>query len=79
MMYLVSGSGVLLVKESLQETPQRHALTQGDFVFLPAWTEHQMHNEDSEVDAVWVVFHVGSRPVKANLMDWGGAEDSTCD
>jgi quercetin dioxygenase-like cupin family protein len=79
MLYLVSGSGVLLVKESLEEIPQRHVLSQGDFAFLPAWTEHQVQNENDEVDAIFVVFHVGSRPARANLTDWGGAEDITRD
>jgi uncharacterized RmlC-like cupin family protein len=78
-LYLISGSGVLFVKASLEETPQRHAVGKGDFVVIPPWTEYQVCNEtpNSGDDAVWLVVQNGARPVGANLTDWGGAETST--
>ncbi|KAM3513492.1 hypothetical protein MY11210_002880 [Beauveria gryllotalpidicola] len=71
--YTVSGTGVLLVNESFEEELRRHPLTAGDFAFVPAWTEHQIHN-DTDDDLVMVVIQSGSRPVGAILTDWGGDE-----
>ncbi|TQV97017.1 hypothetical protein V2A60_000332 [Cordyceps javanica] len=71
--YAVSGTGLLLVNESLEEELRRHPLTAGDFAFVPAWTEHQIRN-DTDVDLVMVVIQSGSRPVGAILTDWGGDE-----
>lgn len=61
----------------MEERPQRHELNSGDSVFVPAWTEHQVCNEAAENDAIWILIQSGSRPVGANLTDWGGAESST--
>lgn len=72
-MYLVSGLSVLLVKEGFGDNLQRDQLFQGDCVFVPAWTEHQACNETDE-DASWLVIQSGSRPVGADLVDWGRAE-----
>ncbi|KAM3465784.1 hypothetical protein MY5147_007178 [Beauveria neobassiana] len=71
--YAVSGTGVLLVNESFEEEIRRHPLGAGDFAFVPAWTEHQIHN-DTDDDVVMVVIQSGSRPVGAILSDWGGDE-----
>ncbi|KAM3451453.1 hypothetical protein MY1884_007910 [Beauveria asiatica] len=71
--YAVSGTGVLLVNESFEEELRRHLLGAGDFAFIPAWTEHQIHN-DTDDDLVMVVIQSGSRPVGAILTDWGGDE-----
>ncbi|KAF1736882.1 hypothetical protein CRV24_002494 [Beauveria bassiana] len=71
--YAVSGTGVLLVNESFEEEIRRHPLGAGDFAFVPAWTEHQIHN-DTDDDLVMVVIQSGSRPVGAILSDWGGDE-----
>lgn len=78
-LYLTSGSGILLIKQSLEETPQRHVLNRGDFAVVPAWTEYQVRNESPSggEDVQWLVVQSGSRPVGANLTDWGGAEIST--
>ena len=72
-MYLVSGSSILTVKEGFDDNLQRHELSLGDFVFVPAWTEHQACNETDE-DASWLVIQSGPRPAGAVLVDWGGAE-----
>lgn len=56
-----------------EDEPRRHALTAGDFAFVPAWTEHQIQNE-TDADLVLVVIQSGSRPVGAILTDWGGDE-----
>ena len=53
---------------------RRHALRPGDFAFVPAWTEHQVRNEEGDEDVVWVVIQGGSRPVGATLTGWGGDE-----
>ncbi|KAM3497869.1 hypothetical protein MY10362_008794 [Beauveria mimosiformis] len=71
--YAVSGTGVLLVNESFEEELRRHPIGAGDFAFVPAWTEHQIHN-DTDDDLVMVVIQSGSRPVGAILTDWGGDE-----
>lgn len=78
-LYLISGSGILLIKQSLEETAQRYTLDRGDFAVIPAWTEYQVRNESPSggEDVVWLVVQNGSRPVGANLTDWGGAENST--
>lgn len=75
-MYVVSGKGALLVKEGLEGNVQRHELSAGDFVFVPAWTEHQVCNENDQ-DSVWLIFQHGARPVGAELADWGGDETHT--
>lgn len=74
-MYVVSGSGVLLVK-GFEDDLKRHELSVGDFVFVPAWTEHQIRNETDQ-DTSWLVVQSGSHPVGAELTDWGGAEAQT--
>ncbi|CAH0023945.1 unnamed protein product [Clonostachys rhizophaga] len=71
--FLVSGSGVFLVQGGQKEGAQRNELTQGDLVFVPSWTEHQLVNETDD-DAVWLLIQSGSRPVGADLTDWGGDE-----
>lgn len=73
--YAVSGTGVLVVKEGFDDTLKRHTIKPGGFAFIPAWTEHQIENT-SDVDLVWVVTRSGSRPVGAVLQDWGGDEKS---
>lgn len=70
---MVSGSGVFLVQGGQKEGAQRNELTQGDLVFVPSWTEHQLVNETDD-DAVWLLIQSGSRPVGADLTDWGGDE-----
>jgi uncharacterized RmlC-like cupin family protein len=52
----------------------RHPLSQGDFAFIPAWTEHQAVNESDHVDLVWVVVRSGPHPVEVSLTDWGGSQ-----
>lgn len=71
--YAVSGTGVLIVKEGFDDTLKRHTIKPGGFAFIPAWTEHRIENE-SDVDVVWVVTKSGPRPVGAVLQDWGGDE-----
>lgn len=56
-----------------EDKPERHELEQGDFAFVPAWTEHQAVN-DSEVDLHLVLIRSGGKPVEVNLTDWGGSE-----
>lgn len=75
-MYLVSGSSVILVKHGFDDNLKRHELSQGDSIFVPAWTEHQACN-DTDEDASWLVIQSGARPVGADLVDWGGAEAAT--
>ncbi|KAK5992990.1 hypothetical protein PT974_06415 [Cladobotryum mycophilum] len=74
--YAVSGTGVLVVKEGFEGELRRHELSPGDFAFVPAWTEHQAQNE-SDQDVVWVITQSGSHPVGAILTDWGGDEVKT--
>jgi len=72
--YAVSGRGVLATQPEEEDTdPQRHEITPGDFVFVPAWTEHQMLNE-SEDEVVWLVVRSGPYPTVVNLTEWGGPE-----
>lgn len=71
--YAVSGTGILVVKEGFEDHLRPHTLSPGDFAFIPAWTEHQIRNETDE-DVVWVVMQSGSQPVGAILTDWGGDE-----
>lgn len=72
--YVASGKGLLLTSPKDEESdPERHELTQGDFVFIPAWTEHQALNE-AEGDMVWVIIRSGSQPVEVSLTDWGGPQ-----
>lgn len=74
-LYAASGKGVLLSHPKDEgDVPERHELEQGDFAFIPAWTEHQAVNE-SEVDFHLVVIRSGPQPVEVNLTDWGGPED----
>lgn len=55
-----------------EERPRRLELGAGDFAFIPAWTEHQIVNEDSKSDVSWVLFHGGSEPLQVDLDGWGG-------
>ncbi|KAK2596835.1 hypothetical protein N8I77_012726 [Diaporthe amygdali] len=55
-----------------EEQPQRHELSPGDFVFIPAWTEHQVVNEAEEGDIVWVLIQSGGERVQVDLDGWGG-------
>ncbi|KAK3321843.1 RmlC-like cupin domain-containing protein [Apodospora peruviana] len=79
--YAASGRGVLLsnpMDESDEEPdpkPVRYALEQGDFAFVPAWTEHQVLNE-SDTEMTWIIIRSGPQPVEVNLTDWGGATAS---
>jgi len=74
--YAASGKGILLSSpkdEDETEQPVKYPLEQGDFAFVPSWTEHQALNE-SDADLVWVIIRSGSQPVEVNLTDWGGDE-----
>ncbi|KAK3346618.1 RmlC-like cupin domain-containing protein [Lasiosphaeria hispida] len=76
--YAASGKGVLLSipkdeDEDEDEVPERHELEQGDFAFIPSWTEHQALNE-SDGDLLWVVIRSGPEPVEVDLTEWGGPE-----
>lgn len=55
-----------------EEQPRRHELSPGDFVFIPAWTEHQVVNEADDGDVVWVVIQSGGERVQVDLRGWGG-------
>ncbi|KAL7796810.1 RmlC-like cupin domain-containing protein [Trichoderma ceciliae] len=74
--YAVSGTGTLVVKEGFGGELRHHELQPGDFAFVPAWTEHQARN-DTDQDIVWVITQSGPRPVGAILADWGGQEVKT--
>lgn len=52
--------------------PIQHPLSQGDFAFIPAWTEHQARNDSPTETVIWVVIRSGGSPVEVNLTDWGG-------
>ncbi|KEY65680.1 hypothetical protein S7711_07513 [Stachybotrys chartarum IBT 7711] len=69
--YAVSGTGILVVKEGFEGELHRHELTPGDFAFVPAWTEHQFCNE-TDSDTVYLIIQGGPRPAAVNLTDWGG-------
>ncbi|GKT65125.1 cupin domain-containing protein [Colletotrichum tofieldiae] len=71
--YMASGTGLLLVSPGAGQDVKRHEMSTGDFAFIPSWTEHQMLNE-SDQDTVWVIIRSGSQPVKVGLTDWGGDE-----
>ncbi len=58
----------------MKAQPVRHELGQGDFAFVPAWTEHQVLNESDDTDLIWVVTRSGPVPVEVDLVDWGGDE-----
>ena len=74
-LYVAGGSGLLLTSPGDdEEQPRRHELTQGDFAFVPCWTEHQILNESDEADMVLVIIRSGSQPVKVPLKGWGGDE-----
>ncbi|KAM7191706.1 RmlC-like cupin domain containing protein [Naviculisporaceae sp. PSN 640] len=68
--YAASGTGILLSKPVPQ--PVQHPLSQGDFAFIPAWTEHQARNDSPTEPVIWVVVRSGGSPVEVNLTDWGG-------
>lgn len=55
-----------------EEQPRRIELSPGDFVFVPAWTEHQAVNESNNVDLMWVVTRNGGEPLQVDLEAWGG-------
>lgn len=69
--YMASGTGLLLVSPGAGQDVKRHNMAAGDFAFIPSWTEHQMLNE-SDQDTVWVITRSGPQPVKVGLTDWGG-------
>ena len=73
--YAVSGTGTLIVKEGFEDELKRHRLEPGSFAFVPAWTEHQFVN-NTDNDVVWVITQSGSQPLGAVLTDWGGDEAS---
>ncbi|CAK7218300.1 hypothetical protein SBRCBS47491_003463 [Sporothrix bragantina] len=64
--------------------PARTTISAGDFVFIPAWTEHQVRNEGvpTEVDGVtkpaddvvWVVVRNAGEPTIVPLQGWGGEQ-----
>ncbi|CAK7212231.1 hypothetical protein SCUCBS95973_001392 [Sporothrix curviconia] len=64
--------------------PARRTISAGDFVFIPAWTEHQVRNEGvaAEVDGVskpaddvvWVVVRNAGEPTVVPLQGWGGEQ-----
>lgn len=70
---MVSGTAQLIVNEDNKDETIKHQLGPGDFVFVPAWTEHCAENL-SEQEARWVIFQGGPRPVGAELKGWGGDE-----
>ncbi|KAK3939997.1 RmlC-like cupin domain-containing protein [Diplogelasinospora grovesii] len=73
--YAVSGKGALLSSPKDEgEDPVRFEIDQGDFAFIPAWTEHQAVNESEEEDMRWVVIRSGSHPVEVSLTDWAGPQ-----
>jgi len=72
--YAVAGRAILATQPEEEDAePQRHELSPGDFVLVPAWTEHQMIN-DSDDEVVWVVVRSGPSPTIVNLTEWGGPE-----
>lgn len=72
--YAASGRGILLTSpEGESDAPERHEIAPGDFVFVPAWTEHRLLNETGE-EVVWVVVRSGGAPVQVDLTHWGGPE-----
>ncbi|KAK1996414.1 cupin domain-containing protein [Colletotrichum falcatum] len=71
--YMASGTGLLLVSPGAGQNVKRYEMSTGDFAFIPSWTEHQMLNE-SDDNTVWVITRSGSQPVKVGLTDWGGDE-----
>lgn len=73
--YAASGTGILMIKEGVEADIQRHKLDQGDFAWIPAWTEHRVQN-DTDTEVVWIVSQSGPRPVGATLAGWGGSEVS---
>ncbi|KAK4187499.1 RmlC-like cupin domain-containing protein [Podospora australis] len=76
-LYVSSGKGVLLGPPKDDDEvaqAERRALEQGDFAFVPAWTEHQALNESNEQDLLLVVIRSGGSPVDVNLTTWGGRE-----
>ena len=76
-MYAVSGKAVLATQpEGEDAEPKNHEISPGDFIFVPAWTEHQILN-DSDEEIVWVVIRSGSHPTIVNLTEWGGPQVKT--
>lgn len=56
--------------------PARHVLGPGDFAYVPAWVEHQVVNESTDTEVVWVVVRSGPEPTVVPLAEWGGPEAS---
>ncbi|KAI9152025.1 cupin domain-containing [Paramyrothecium foliicola] len=71
--YVASGTGLLVVNEGFNSDLRLHELSVGDFAVIPAWTEHQIRN-DTDADVVCVIIQSGPRPEGATLTDWGGDE-----
>ncbi|KAM0229267.1 hypothetical protein ACHAP5_011709 [Fusarium lateritium] len=69
--YAVSGHGILVVNEAVNSELKYHDLAPGDFAVVPPWVEHQFHNNTGE-DAQWLVIQNGSKPIRADLTEWGG-------
>ncbi|WZH45202.1 RmlC-like cupin domain-containing protein [Fusarium acuminatum] len=69
--YAVSGNGILVVNEAVNSELKYHDLAPGDFAVVPAWVEHQFQNNTGE-DAQWLVIQNGSKPIRADLTEWGG-------
>jgi len=78
-MYSIAGPSTVRVKEGFEDELHVHELSTGDFIFIAAWTEHQVCNDSDQQDAVWLVVQHGSHPVGAELADWGGAVTATHD
>ncbi|KLU81055.1 hypothetical protein MAPG_00150 [Magnaporthiopsis poae ATCC 64411] len=72
--YAASGRGVLATSPAEDDgPPKRYELEPGDFVFVPAWTEHQLIN-DTDEQVTWVVIQGGPSPIVVDLEEWGGDE-----
>jgi uncharacterized RmlC-like cupin family protein len=73
--FAASGTGVLLTHPKDDDSePVRYVLAQGDFAFVPAWTEHQAVNESESEELRWVIIRSGSHPTEVSLTGWGGAQ-----
>ena len=61
-----------------RKPPATTTVSAGDFVFIPAWTEHQVRNEapaaDGSADVVWVVVRNAGEPTVVPLQGWGGEQ-----
>ncbi|KAL8365364.1 hypothetical protein RB595_004253 [Gaeumannomyces hyphopodioides] len=72
--YAASGRGILATSPAEDDgPPRRNELEPGDFVFVPAWTEHQLIN-DTDEQVTWVVIQGGPSPIVVDLEEWGGDE-----